>query len=444
MLRSIARFSLLKRFVATKIAPKPEVTDLSNGITVVTEKNKQSQVSSIGFVFGSGSCGENPYNNGVSYLFSNNFKTAYAGEANKKGYILESAVDREYQSYVVSGLSLDVIKVFDFLQSKLLFPLKDNDFQVAKNDTIKKVVAFEEYDHAGRVMEHLHATAFQNTSLSLPKRGTIESLKSLEKSDVQDFLKHHFVSSNVVVVGTGNVSHKELVDAVQSNVSLPSRSKPTNKKVSTFLGSEIRLRDDTLPKAWISIAAEGEPIKSPNYYVAQVAAEIFGSYSSFEPTSNLQGVRLLDSVKECNLADSFDHYSLSYKDSGLWGFSAVISNLGQIDDMVHFTLKEWNRLTISITDTEVKRGKALLKSKLAATADNNAAATLLGASTLTRGIKPSNSEIISNIDAITTKDIKNWASEKLWDQDVAVCGTGQIEGLLDYMRIRNDMSMMRW
>lgn len=33
-----------------------------------------------------------------------------------------------------------------------------------------------------------------------------------------------------------------------------------------------------------------------------------------------------------------------------------------------------------------------------------------------------------------------FAQRKLWDRDVAISAVGQIEGLLDYARIRGDMS----
>lgn len=44
--------------------------------------------------------------------------------------------------------------------------------------------------------------------------------------------------------------------------------------------------------------------------------------------------------------------------------------------------------------------------------------------------------------AITEKDVMNFAKTRLWDRDVAVSAVGNIEGLFDYQRIRNDMSRM--
>lgn len=444
MIRTASRSSLLKRCIATQAAPKPQITELSNGLVVATETNPNSASSSVGIVFGSGSCAENPYNNGVSNVMSHVFETANAAEAAKKGLSLSTTVGRDFQSYVASTQG-SAAQALEFLQAQLASGLTDASFAASKSTILKQVAQFEEKDHAGRVLEHLHATAFQNTPLSLPTRGTVESVEGLEKGDVEAFAQNQFLSSNAVIVGSGNIAHEDLLKAVESHVSLKSGEKPVPKKKSTFLGSEIRLRDDTLPKAWISIAAEGEKVTSPQYYVAKVAAEVFGSFTASEPASRLQGIKLLDQIQDYHLCETFDHYSLSYKDSGLWGFSTVISNIDQVDDMIHFTLKQWNRLSISVTEQEVARGKAMLKLKLASGAlDNASIATKLGAQTLALGAKPALTEVFVKIDAISVKDIKKWASDKLWDQDIAICGTGQIEGLLDYMRIRNDMSMMRW
>lgn len=438
--------NLLKRSIATQAAPKAQVTELSNGIIVATKHNPLSLSNSVGIVFGSGSTAENPYNNGVSNVWSN----LYTNEVNsldaaKKGFSLQSSVGREYQSYLVNSRPGQVSQALDFLQSKLSSSLNDSQFEKTKQKVLQQVDDFETNNHAGRALEHLHSTAFQNTPLSLPTRGTVESLETLVPSDLQSFAANHFLADNAVVVGAGNIPHDELVKAVESKVSLKSGSKPLPKKVSSFLGSEVRLRDDTVPKAYIAIAAEGEKITSPHYFTSQVAAEVFGSYNATEPSSRLQGVKLLDIIQEYQICDTFNHFSLGYQDSGLWGFTTTTSAVGSIDDLVHFTLKQWNRLTTSVTETEIARAKALLKLKLAASATDNAAvATHLGAASLANLAKTDLNEAYAKIDALSAKDIKQWAGEKLWDQDIAIAGVGQIEGLLDYMRIRADMSMMRW
>ncbi|SCU92994.1 LADA_0G00760g1_1 [Lachancea dasiensis] len=445
MLRNSSR-SVFKRTLASHA--KPQVTELSNGLRVATHANDQSASATVGIVFGSGSTAENPYNNGVSSALGNLFKSQGALPAAKAGVQLSSTVCKDSQSFLASYSGAGLNKSLDILQTQIAGALgsaSDSAFAQATQQSLQQAEEFELNNHAGRVVEHLYSTAFQNTPLALPVRGTAEALQGLEKADLQNFAANHFRNSNAVIVGSGNLAHDELVKAVESQLSLQSGDKPVQKKQSSFLGSEVRLRDDTLPKAWISIAAEGEAVTSPNYYVAQVAAEVFGSFNAAEPSSRLQGIKLLDEVQEYHLCDSYNHFSLSHKDAGLWGFSTVISNVHQIDDLTHFTLKQWNRLTISVTEQEISRAKSLLKLKISSAAvDNVSIAKSLGADTLALGSASDLSQVFEKIDAITAKDVKSWASSRLWDQDIAIAGTGQIESLFDYMRLRNDMSMMRW
>lgn len=443
-----------KRLLSTTSIRRLQVTDLSNGLTVATSNNTSNPDDSnvIGIVINSGSSSETPYNNGVSNLISNIFKNSNDNitKASNLGLSLSTNIDREFQSYLINFNNSNQLPLaLDFIQSNLLPSINDTNVSKAKAKLLSSLDDFESNNHQERVIEHLYATAFQNTPLSLTKRGTIESVSNLEASDVQSFANKFFTNSNAVLVATGNdINHEEIIShANKTVVSLNNNATTTTPPVtpkSTFLGSEVRVRDDTLPKAWISVAVESEPLSSSDYYTAQVASEIFGSYNAFEPRSRLQGIKLLDNLQEYNLCDSFTHFNHSFNNTGLWGFTTTTRNFSNIDDLLHFTLKQWNRLSVSITEQEVERGKALLKIKLGKPIQNTTLATILGSRLLNQLPQPDITEAYKKIDSITVKDIKNWSSNRLWDQDVAMAGVGQIEGLLDYMRIRNDMSMMRW
>ena len=61
---------------------------------------------------------------------------------------------------------------------------------------------------------------------------------------------------------------------------------------------------------------------------------------------------------------------------------------------------------------------------------------------MTTGRRASPEEVERVIGSITNKDVMSFAQRKLWDKDIAISAVGQIEGLFDYNRIRNDMSRM--
>ena len=125
----------------------------------------------------------------------------------------------------------------------------------------------------------------------------------------------------------------------------------------------------------------------------------------------------------------------------LWGIYLVTENKTQIDDLVHFTLREWSRLSFNVSEAETERAKAQLKASLLLSLDGTTAvAEDIGRQIVTTGRRMDPLEIERAIGNISEKDVMRFANKKLWDQDVAVSAVGSIEGLLDYNRIRNDMS----
>ncbi|KZZ91865.1 mitochondrial processing peptidase beta subunit [Ascosphaera apis ARSEF 7405] len=116
-------------------------------------------------------------------------------------------------------------------------------------------------------------------------------------------------------------------------------------------------------------------------------------------------------------------------------------NLTNLDDLVHFTLREWTRLSFNVTEAEVERAKAQLKASILLSLDGTTAiAEDIGRQIITTGRRMLPEEIERVIGKITEKDVMDFAQKKIWDQDVAVSAVGSIEGLLDLPRIRNDMS----
>jgi mitochondrial-processing peptidase subunit beta len=125
----------------------------------------------------------------------------------------------------------------------------------------------------------------------------------------------------------------------------------------------------------------------------------------------------------------------------LWGIYLVSENRTQLDDLIHFTLREWSRLSINVSEAEVERAKAQLKASILLSLDGTTAvAEDIGRQIITTGRRMDPAEIERVIGGITEKDVMRFAQKKLWDQDIALSAVGSIEGIFDYNRIRNDMS----
>lgn len=127
----------------------------------------------------------------------------------------------------------------------------------------------------------------------------------------------------------------------------------------------------------------------------------------------------------------------------LWGIYLVSDNLTRLDDLIHFTLREWTRLCFNVNAAEVERAKAQLKASMLLSLDGTTAvAEDIGRQIITTGRRFSPEDIERTISQITEKDVMEFANRRLWDQDVAMSAVGSVEGILDYQRIRNDMTRM--
>lgn len=126
--------------------------------------------------------------------------------------------------------------------------------------------------------------------------------------------------------------------------------------------------------------------------------------------------------------------------TSLWGIYLVTDQKERVDDLVHFAIREWMRLASNVSEAETERAKAQLKASILLSLDGTTAiAEDIGRQLITTGRRASPGEIERIIDAITEKDVMDFANRKLWDQDIAVSAVGSIEGLFDYQRLRNTM-----
>lgn len=442
--------------------PKTITSTLPNGLTVATEAIPTAQTATVGVWIDAGSRAENEQNNGTAHFLEH---LAFKGTASRSQQQLELEIEnmgghlnaytsRENTVYYAKSFKSDVPKtvelISDILQNSKLEEHaieRERDVIIRESEEVDKM-------HEEVVFDHLHAVAFQSQPLGRTILGPRENILAITRKDLNNYIKTNYKADRMVLVGAGAVEHDELVALAQKHFGhLPMSDMPvapgTGSRhpddVPAFVGSEVRLRDDTIPTAHIAIAVEGVSWNSPDYYTALVAQAIIGNWDRALGSAPHQGSKLSGIVSQNGLANSFLSFSTSYSDTGLWGIYLVSENTTNLDDLVHFTLKEWNRLSVSVTAAEVERAKAQLKASLLLSLDGTTSiAEDIGRQIITTGRRQSPEEVEQSVNKITEQDVKAWAQKYLWDRDIAIAGLGSIEGLLDYQRIRNDMSMMRW
>ena len=150
-----------------------------------------------------------------------------------------------------------------------------------------------------------------------------------------------------------------------------------------------------------------------------VMQSIFGNWDRALGSASLLSSRLSDVIAKHNLANSYMSFSTSYSDTGLWGIYLVSENLANLDDLMHFTLREWTRMSIAPTTVEVERAKSQLKAGLLLSLDGTTAiAEDIGRQLVTSGQRMTPRQIENAIDAVNPDEIKRVAQKYLWDKDV--------------------------
>jgi len=457
--RRLLRPTLGHGYATVVNAPVTEISTLSNGLTIATEANSHAQTATVGVWIDAGSRAETDATNGTAHFLEHmafkgtNRRTQQALELEVEnlGAHLNAYTSREQTVYYAKcfrkdvGTSVDIIS--DILQnSKLESSAIERERDVILREQQEVDKQLEEV-----VFDHLHSVAFQGQPLGRTILGPKENILSIKRDDLASYIRKNYTAERMVLVGAGGVDHEELVKLAERHfASLPVSSSPIrlgrqSHPKPAFIGSEVRIRDDTMPTAHIAIAVEGVPWSSPDYFPMLTLQSIFGNWDRSLGASPLLSSRLSHIISSNNLANSFMSFSTSYSDTGLWGIYMVTENIMNIDDLVHFTLKEWTRMSIAPTELEVERAKNQLKASLLLSLDGSTQiAEDVGRQLVTTGSRMTPKQIEFVVDGVTVADVQRVAKQYLWDKDFALTGLGRIEGLLDYNRIRADMASLTY
>merc|ERR1712000_220860 len=425
-------------FASAASGLKTQTTTLKNGLTVATEYSPWAQTSTVGVWIDAGSRAETDETSGTAHFLEH---LAFKGTQKRSQHQLELEVENlggHLNAYIPQFVDI----LSDILQNSRLEESaieRERDVILRESEEVEKQV--EEV-----VFDPLHATAFQHQALGRTILGPRQNIRDITRSELTNYIKNNYTADRMVLVGAGGVPHEKLVELAEKHFSgLPSKG-PENhayqlsKKKADFIGSDVRVRDDTMGTANIALAVEGVSWDSDDYFTALVTQAIVGNYDKAMGNAPHQGSKLSGFVHKHDLANSFMSLSTSYSDTGLWGIYLSTDKITRVDDLVHFAIREWMRLCSNVSPAEVERAKAQLKASMLLSLDGTpAVAEDIGRQIVTTGRRVEAGEIERKINAITEKEVMDFANRKLWDKDIAVSAVGGIEALFDYQRLRNTM-----
>lgn len=432
--------------------PPTQLTVLDNGIRVASE-DSGAATATVGLWIDAGSRYETSKNNGVAHFLEH---MAFKGTSKRSQTDLELLVEnmgahlnaytsREQTVFYAKCLASDIPVAVEILADII----QNSSLAEPEIERERGVILREMQDVESNLQEvvfdHLHATAFQGTPLGQTILGPTKNIKKISKADLQQYIKTHYQPSRIVLSGAGGIEHGKLVDLANKHLG---GLKNTHLDVPElapcrYTGSEIRVRDDSMPLAHIAIAVEGAGWTDADNIPLMVANTLIGAWDRSQGGGMNNASYLARAASTENLCHSFQSFNTCYKDTGLWGIYFVAEPM-QIDDMVYNIQKEWMKLCVSVTEGEVERAKNLLKTNMLLQLDGTTPVCEdIGRQILCYNRRIPIHELDARIDSVTVQNVRDVCYKYLFDRCPAVAAVGPTEALPDYNRIRAGMYWLR-
>lgn len=433
--------------------PETRVSTLNNGVRVASE-DSGILTSTVGLWIDAGSRYENPANNGVAHFLEHmafkgtkkRSQTDLELEIENMGAHLNAYTSREQTVYYAKCFEKDLPKAVEILADITQNSLLGEAEIERERGVILREMQEIETNLQEVVFDHLHAIAFQGTALGQTILGPTENIQSINRSDLVQYVSSHYKGPRIVLAAAGGVQHEELCKLAEKHFGGMTAGYEGEIPVlpeCRFTGSDLRVRDDSMPLAHVALAVEGCGWQNPDNLALMVANTIIGSWDRSHGGGTHHASGLAAACVDLGLAHSFQSFNTCYSDTGLWGIYYVCDRM-MCDEMIYAIQKEWMRLCGGVKESEVERAKNLLMTNMLLQLDGSTPICEdIGRQMLCYGRRIPIDELERRISAITPDTVKEVCLKYIYDQCPAMVGVGPIEALTDYNILRAGMYQLR-
>lgn len=110
-----------------------------------------------------------------------------------------------------------VAKSVEVLGDMLCNSVYDNYHLEMEKDTIWQELESVNQDSKETLMENVYYNVFREHMMGQPILGDIDNIREITREMVVDFHATNYFGENIVIVGTGKVSHQMLVDLAEQH-----------------------------------------------------------------------------------------------------------------------------------------------------------------------------------------------------------------------------------
>ena len=197
-------------------------TVLSNGIRVISEYIDSVYSASLGIWAIAGSQDESRETNGIAHLLEH---MAFKGTKNRNAYqianeieslggVLNAFTGKNVTCYYARLMGEHLATGVDVLSDLIKNPQFNNkDLEREKGVIIEEIREIEDTP-SDIIHDYFSEQLFPDHPLGRSIQGSVENIRSFTIDQLTEFITNHYTADRLLVVASGRVNHRELVDLV--------------------------------------------------------------------------------------------------------------------------------------------------------------------------------------------------------------------------------------
>ena len=383
------------------------LTEVGNGLRVLTERMPDVRSATIGFWVAAGSRDEEPGVAGVSHFLEH---LLFKGTDTRTAKEIADAVDavggemnafttKEYTAFYTRLVDLDVELGLDILSDIMWSPAFRPDEIEAERQVILEEILMHEDDPSDLVHDVLHEAMFPEHPLGRQVLGDAQTISAMRRDQIHGYWVSCYRPANIVVAAAGNLDHDAIVEGIDRRFAgatggrVPDRSAPVAPPRPVLVASR------PTEQAHLAVGLGAPAAHDPDRFAFSVLNQVLGGGMSS---------RLFQEIREKRgLVYSVYSYRCGYADTGALAVYAGTAP-SRAHDVLALVHEELDRLGESgITAQELDAAKGHLRGSLAlGLEDSGSRMSRLGRSQLVHGEVLPIDDVVARTDAVTLDDVR--------------------------------------
>jgi predicted Zn-dependent peptidase len=411
-----------------------EITCLPNGLNVITHNMPHIETVALGIWVKAGARDERPEENGIAHFLEHMaFKGTkrrsakdIAEEIESAGGEINASTGMETTTYYARVLKDDWALALDILADIFTGSVLDADELERERDVILQEIAAANDQPDDLVFDLAQAACYGDHPLGRSILGTAELISAVDREKMLAWRNRNYWASRIVVAAAGNIDHAKFSDAALKLLGNIERGQHPQREPPSFVSKEENSQKP-LDQSHIVLSFEAPGYRDPEIYQLQVLSSILGGGMSS---------RLFQEVREKRgLCYSVFAFGSAYEDAGQFGVYAA-SSPEHTEELLEVTSNVMMSVTDKVTDAEVARAKAQLKTSLVMNLESaSSRADQIARQFLAFGIVPAISTLVEKIEAVTPEQVRGLAARLFQNKVPAISAVGQLSHLSTHQKI---------